>query len=86
MFHNCWGTVMGTFTDETDKLAHQYSELSGYRVFSKEDWDALREEQKTGHSMVYGAENNLRIVEVELRTRYGSDWHKNKKALLNTLD
>jgi len=77
---------MGTFTNETDELARQYSRLSGYRVFSQKDWDALEAEQKTGHSMVYGAENNLRFVEVELRTRYGSDWRTNKKALINTLN
>lgn len=84
-YHNCRGTVMWTISDKARLMAKQYSYDSWYRVFSEEEWSHLKDEQKTWHSMVYWDEQKLNIVEIELKTRWGSEWNTNKKALENSL-
>jgi hypothetical protein len=35
--------------------------------------------------MEWGPENNIEIIEIELKTRYWSEWKQNKSALINSL-
>jgi hypothetical protein len=85
VYHNCWGTVMGTFTKSSDKKVRTYSKSSWYKIFTKEDWNNLKDEQKTWHWTMWGIENNIDFIEVELKTRWWSEWNKNRKALINSI-
>lgn len=82
-FHNCWWTV---FSLNADKKVLEYSKKSNYKIFTKQSWETeLIPEQKTWHSMEWGPENNIEIIEIELKTRYWSEWKQNKSALINSL-
>lgn len=84
-FHNCWGTVFSLGEEISQKRVSNYAQNSWYTIFSQDSWDKLREEQKQGHMMIWGKENNIDVIEVELKTRWGSEWEINKKALIESL-
>ncbi|USN57893.1 MAG: hypothetical protein H6767_06095 [Candidatus Peribacteria bacterium] len=81
-FHSRWETV---FSLNADKRVRRYSDLSGYRIFLMGHWHELSPEQKTGHSMIWGKEQERKIIEVELATRWSSEWKKNKLALIDSV-
>ena len=85
-YHNCWGTVMWTFTTSTNGLVNNYSKASGYNIYSRQDWDNLKDEQKTWHWTQWGIETDTDFIEIELKTRWWSEWTRNKKALISSLN
>lgn len=85
VYHNCWGTAMWTFTNSSDRLVREYSNHSWYNIYTRQDWDKLLDWQKTWHGTQWGIENDINFIEIELKTRWWSEWMKNKKALINTL-
>ncbi len=84
-FHNCWGTVFGKWTQLVHKKVRDYSQKSWYRVFQDEEFDSLEKRQKTGQIMVWAEEKKIDVIEVEMRTRWWSEWKANKEALLSSL-
>lgn len=85
LYHNCWGTVFWKWTENINKKVQEYSKLSWYRIYSDDEWSNLIKEQKTWHSIVWAEENKIDMIEVELKTRWGSEWNRNKNALVNSL-
>ncbi len=85
LYHNCWATVFWKWSEKVNKKVQEYSKLSKYRIFTDTEWDNLSEEQKTWNSMTWAEENKIDTIEVELKTRWGSEWKRNKKALINSL-
>ncbi len=85
LYHNCWGTVFWKWTENINKKVQEYSKLSWYRIYSDDEWSNLIKEQKTWHSIVWAEENKIDMIEVELKTRWGSEWKRNKNALINSL-
>ncbi|NDK08915.1 hypothetical protein EOM39_06790 [Candidatus Gracilibacteria bacterium] len=85
LYHNCWATVFGKGSNQVTKKVQEYSKISGYRIFTDTEWLNLSEEQKTGNSMTWAEENNIDIIEIELKTRWGSEWKRNKDSLINSL-
>lgn len=85
VYHNCWWTVMWTFTASSDLKVLEYSKLSNYKIFTHNDFNNLKEEQKSWHWTVWWIENNLDYIEVELKSRWWSEWWRNKKALINSI-
>lgn len=81
-FHNCRWTV---FSLNSSEKLENYSKNSKYIIFTEKQWDDLCDEQKTWHSMIWWPENNIEIIEIELKTRWGSEWKKNKGALIDSL-
>ncbi|MDD5770356.1 MAG: M14 family zinc carboxypeptidase [Candidatus Gracilibacteria bacterium] len=84
-FHNCRGNVMANFRPASDKKALEYVKKSGFKLFSKSDWDKLDNLHKTGSICLWGYENDIDIIEIENITRYSSERRKNKQALINSL-
>lgn len=82
IFHSCWSTV---FSLNSSKRLKNYSQKSWYRVYDIIEWDKLIPEQKTWHSVIWWKENNIEIIEVEMKTRWWSEWIKNKEALIDSL-
>lgn len=85
IFHSCWGTVMGTFLESCDKKVQDYVEKSPYRIFTQKEWKNVIDGHKAWHSMTWWEENNLDIVEIELKTRWWSEWKDNETALVSSL-
>lgn len=85
LYHNCWATVFGKWTEKVAKKVHEYSKLSWYRIFTENEWINLSEEQKTWNSMIWAEEHKIDTIEIELKTRWGSEWKRNENALINTL-
>lgn len=82
-YHNCWSTVFTTSGARAEELWKRYSEKSGYRIFTRSERDNMPEYQKTGHIMTWWEENDVDVVEIELHSRWGSEWSDNKIALLS---
>ena len=84
-YHNCWWTVMWTLTESSNQKVKRYSKKSGYNIFTQNDWEGLKLEQKTGHWTVWWIENNIDFIEIELKTRWWSESWKNIHALIDSL-
>ena len=79
-FHNRAGTVLGTKDDKGKKIAGVYSERSGYKDISKNEYP------NTGWIKNYFEGQGVTYIEVETIKRWASDWTSNKEALLRVLD
>jgi len=81
-FHNCWSTV---FSLTPSQALENYSKLSGYRIYRTDEWDALDDDHKQGNMNTWGHENDINVIEVECKSRWGSDWKQNKEALIGSI-
>lgn len=84
-FHNCWWTVFWRWTTSVNKKVKSYSKNSNYRVFADSEWDGLKPWQKTWQMMMWAEEKNIDVIEIEMKTRWWSEWELNKKALIKSL-
>jgi len=85
VYHNRRWTVMSSFTPSSDERARRYVEHSVYRLFDKKERDKWWDEKHTGHFTLWWQENDVDVIEIEMTTRWLSEWRKNKNALLDSL-
>lgn len=78
MFHNAGRDVMGNKNELSQKLTKIYSQKTGFRYVSDEDWAVLKQ---TGTAKEWCDLHSIAYVEVEGSTRWGSDWKKQKQAI-----
>lgn len=81
MFHNVGEDVMPSNDPLAQKLATIYSQKSGFKLMTHEDWLTLGQ---TGTFKEWCEANHVSFLEVEgsvKSTRYGSDWKRQKSAL-----
>lgn len=78
-FHNRAGTVLATNDDLGKRIANIYCEISGYINISENTY------QNTGWIKNYFEDRNVTYIEVETTKRWGSDWIRNEKAILEVL-
>ncbi|MDO9399182.1 MAG: M14 family zinc carboxypeptidase [bacterium] len=78
MFHNAGNDVMGNKNKLSQRLTKIYSEKTGFKYVSDEDWKELKQ---TGTAKEWCDLHDIAYVEVEGTTRWGSDWKKQKKAI-----
>lgn len=78
-FHSRAGTILGTKDDLGRKIVETYSINSGYKDISKNTY------QNTGWIKNYLEGKGVTYIEIETTKRWGSDWGKNKEALLKAI-
>lgn len=81
-FHNRGREIMGNLHELSQKLTKDFAEKTGYKYVSDEDWKKV---EQTGTLKEWCDENNIAYVEVEGASRYGSDYRRQKNALINAL-
>lgn len=85
-FHNRWGTVMSSYMlKEAEVRTERYAKKSWYRIFSSDEWDDRWDDKKTWHSTIRAQENNISLIEIEMKTRWLSERKRNKPALIDSL-
>lgn len=82
-FHSAGADVMGNNTTVGQKLARLFSDVSGYKFTTLEDWLRLKQ---TGTAREWCDENKIAYLEIEATTRWGSDWRNQKAALEACVD
>lgn len=82
MFHNAGNDVMGNGNELSQMLTKIYSKTAGFRHISDEDWAVLKQ---TGTAKEWCDLHNIAYIEVEGSTRWGSDWKRQKKAIIATI-
>jgi hypothetical protein len=83
MFHNAGQDVMGNKNETSQKLTKIYSKKTGFRYISDNKWKLLKQ---TGTAKEWCEVNKIAYVEVEGSARWGSDWKKQKPALIATIN
>ena len=85
VYHNRWATVMSDFSVYTNYLTQEYATKSWYKIFSEDERNRWWDNKKTWHFTIWGQENNVSVVEIELESRWQSERRRNKPALWNSL-
>ena len=85
VYHNCWATVFWKWTNKVQKKVQEYSKYSWYRIFREDERTNLLPEQRNWQSITWAEEQKIDMIEIELKTRWGSEWGRNKNALINSL-
>lgn len=79
MYHNAGKDVMPNSSKLAQKLAKIYSDKTDFQLIKKGHWKDL---QQTGTAAEWCDINNVAYIEIEGSTRWGSDWNKQKKAII----
>ena len=82
-FHNAGQDVMGNNNELSQKLIKIYSENTGFRLVDEDAWQKM---SQTGTAKKWCDENNVAYVEVEGSNRWGSDWSRQKEAIVQVLE
>jgi hypothetical protein len=78
-FHNKGCDVTGNAISRSRELARMYAETIGFKYIDEQTWAALGQ---TGTLKEWSELKNIPYIEIEGSTRWGSDWKKQKRALL----
>ncbi len=82
-FHNTGKDVMGNKNELSQKLVKLYSQKTGFRFVSDEEWQKM---EQTGTAKEWCEINSIAYVEVEGSSRWGNDWKKQKDAIRATFE
>ncbi|MFA5047672.1 MAG: M14 family zinc carboxypeptidase [Patescibacteria group bacterium] len=82
-FHNAGRDIMGNNNALSQELIKIYSEKTGFGLVSEGEWQKMTQ---TGTAKKWCDENNIVYVEVEGSNRWGSDWHRQKEAIISTIE
>ena len=82
-FHNAGRDVMGNNNELSQELIKIYSKTTGFRLVLEGEWQKMTQ---TGTAKKWCDENNLAYVEVEGSNRWGSDWGKQKEAIISAIE
>lgn len=82
-FHNAGADVTSNTIKPAPALADIYSDVSGYRRESNEEW--MRAD-RTGTLKEWCEINEFAFLEIEGRSRWSSDWSNQKTAIEKILD
>lgn len=81
-FHSRGKEVMGNLNKLSQELVKDFVNKTGYRYVSHEEWKKMKQ---TGTVKEWCEDNNIAYVEVESSVRYGSDWKKQKDAIIGAI-
>jgi predicted deacylase len=81
-FHNVGRDVMPNDLDLAVDLADIYRQKTGFCLQTYDDWKKL---SQTGTAREWCNENNISYLEIECPYRWGSDWLRQKEAILSCL-
>jgi predicted deacylase len=81
-FHNVGRDVMPSSDNLASKIAEIYCQQTGFSFISTKEWQQL---SQTGTAREWCEENNISYIEIECPYRWGSDWDRQSKAILNIL-
>ena len=76
--HNSAADVMGSNDLLGEKLAKIFSQNTGYKLITHEDWLGLKQ---TGTAKEWCDSNNITYLEIEGRDRWSADWAAQKSGL-----
>lgn len=82
MYHNAGNDVMPNSSELAKKLAKSYSDKTGFRLIHADHWKEL---EQTGTAAEWCDINNVAYIEIEGSTRWGSDWKRQKEAIISTI-
>ncbi len=82
-FHNAGKDVMGNNSQLSQKLVKLYCQKTGFRYVSDEEWKTMNQ---TGTAKEWCEINNIAYIEVEGSTRWGTDWEKQREAIIATIN
>lgn len=82
IFHNAGREVMGNNNTLSQKLIEIYSQKTGFKCVKDKDWQKLGQ---TGTAKEWCELNDVAYVETESSTRWGSDWKKQKEAIMSAI-
>lgn len=77
-FHSAGADVMGNAVPLSQQLTQRFSGASGYRVCDQAEWKDLAQ---TGTAKEWTELQNIAYLEVEAKTRWGSDWENQREGL-----
>lgn len=69
--HNSGRDVMGGSDELSQRLAKIYSEKTGFRIVTEDDWKGMKQ---SGTAKEWCEESDISYLESEGSTRWGSDW------------
>jgi hypothetical protein len=81
-FHNAGKDVMGNNNEVSQKLTKIYCQKTGFRYISDDEWKKLKQ---TGTAKEWCEMNNIAYIEVECSNRWGSDWRRQKEAIISII-
>lgn len=81
-FHSRGKEIMGNLNKLSQELVKDFVNKTGYRYVSHEEWKKMKQ---TGTVKQWCEDNNIAYIEVEGSTRYGSDWKKQKDAIIGAI-
>lgn len=82
-YHNTAGDVTNSQSPLAQKLAQCYASLTNFKYMNHEEWKKLNQ---TGTAKEWCEENTINFVEIESSVRWGSDWKRQKPAMLKMLE
>ncbi len=81
-FHNAGRDVLGGATRKSQELASNFAKHSGFKLLQKGYWQQL---DQTGTLAEWCDIHEINYIEIEGSTRWGSDWARQKEAIISTL-
>ncbi len=81
-FHNSGRDLLAGKTELSQRIMNMYAKETGYKILPEEEWLNLRQ---TGTFKEWCDERSISFLEVEGATRWGSDWKRQKNALIESL-
>ncbi len=78
-FHSVGADVLPAHDETSIKLAHIYAEKAQLKLMSDPVWHKLKQ---TGTFKEWCESKNISFLEIEIPTRYGSDWERQKEAIV----
>jgi len=80
--HSAGRDVMGNNQAPAQDLAHIFSESTGYRFSTPDEWTTLGQ---TGTTKEWCEEHEIAYLEIEASSRWGADWAQQKPGILACL-
>jgi len=83
MFHSLGSDVMGNDCTLATFLAKEYARKAHFRCLPNDHWHQLHQ---TGTAVEWCNEQGIACIEVEASQRWGSDWKRQQRALVASID
>lgn len=81
-FHSAGRDVMGNRNELAQKITKIYCQKTGFRYIDDDEWKRLKQ---TGTPKEWCELNNIAYIEIEGSNRWGSDWKREKEAIISTI-
>jgi len=81
-FHNSGGDLLPGQNQISKEVANIFSKMTGYEILSNNEWLNLKQ---SGTLKEWCDDKDISFLEVEGKTRWGSDWNNQKMAIIESL-